>query len=146
VPPAFSLPTVPNLRLSTPALLFPSAGQAEGDTLPVPWLRYWQTARVPNEWRYVPDEELRLRVETTRWDLDRLTLSGGIETVPRAERTCYPTCPADADWEGNIVLKYDGGDVGPLQQAGPIVELGGKPQAQGVQQRSLVKVGLSGAF
>jgi hypothetical protein len=146
VPPTLSLPLVPSLRLTTPALLVPSTGQAQGDILPVQWLPYWQTARVPSEWRYVPDEELRLRVETTRWELDRVSLSGGMETVPREERTCYPTCAADADWESNIILKYDGGDVGPLQQAGPMVELGGKPRAQGVQQRSLVKVGLSGAF
>jgi hypothetical protein len=101
---------------------------------------------VPSEWRYFPDEDLRLRIETTRWELDRVSLSGGMETVPREERPCYPTCSADADWESNIVLKYDGGDVGPLQQAGPMLELGGKPRAQGVEERSLVKVGLSGTF
>src|SRR3954451_17947618 len=73
VPAAPSLPPVPHLRLSAPALLVPNLGQAQGDTLPVPWLRYWQTASVPSEWRYVPDEGLRLRVETSHWQLDRLS-------------------------------------------------------------------------
>jgi hypothetical protein len=146
VPPAPSLPLVPSLRLTAPTLLVPSPGQAQGDTLPVGWLNYWQTASVPSAWRYVPDEELRLRVETAHWQLDRLSFSAGMETAPEQERPCFPTCAADADWDSNVVLKYDGGDVGPLQQTGPMVQLGGKPRAQGVQERSLVRVGLSGAF
>jgi hypothetical protein len=137
---------VPSLRLTEPPLLLPSPGQAQGDTLPGPRLPYWRTATVPGEWRYFRDEELRLRVETNHLQLGRLSFSGGMETLPVEERTCYPTCAADADWESNIILKYDGGDVGPLQQTGPMVELGGKPEAQGVQRRSLVRVGLSGAF
>ncbi|HVZ37130.1 MAG TPA: hypothetical protein VG963_32125, partial [Polyangiaceae bacterium] len=143
--PASALPTVPNLQLTAPTWVTASMTKRNERT-PALWPRYWLTATLPAEWQSFPEDEWRLRVDTADAESGPLSLSSAIETEPVSERPCYPNCSPGADWHSSLVLKYDAGDVGPLQQTGPMLELAGKPKAQGVQQRGLVKVGLSGAF
>jgi hypothetical protein len=146
--PELSLPLLPPLRLTAPVLLAPLPAAPEGVVAHHhPWLSYWHEAAVPAEWRDASDAELRLWLETGALDLGDLSLTTGIRTTPEREREqeCYPNC-LGPDWESAAILKYEAGNLGPLQQAGPMLELRGKPHAEGVRGRGLFNVGVGGAF
>src|SRR5689334_19090173 len=72
--PDYLLPAVPSFQLSLPAVPLPSNQwlwlQQEGS----PASGYWRTALVPREWRDARDDELRLELETGRWELGKLSL------------------------------------------------------------------------
>ncbi|MET0410103.1 MAG: hypothetical protein ABW217_02350 [Polyangiaceae bacterium] len=144
--PALALPLVPELQLTPPALLAASPA-VEPPHTHVPWLSYWQGSTLPREWRDASDPELRVRLETGMLELDDWSLSSGLRTTPERarERECYPNCWGP-DWESSLMLKYEVGSLGPLQQTGPLLELQGKPHAAGVRERGLFNIGLGGAF
>lgn len=68
-----------------------------------------------------------------------------MRTTPERERECHPSCWGP-DWESSLILKYEVGALGPLQQTGPLLEVQGKPHASGVRGRGLFNIGLGGAF
>lgn len=144
--PALALPLVPALQLTPPALLAP-APSTEPPHAHAPWLSYWKSATVPREWRDATDAELRLYVETGSLELDDWSLSTGLSMTPERERLreCHPTC-LGPDWESSVILKYEVGSIGPLQQAGPMLELRGKPPATGGHGRGLFNIGVMGSF
>lgn len=135
-------PPLPALQLTPPLLL---------DLRPViahphaPWLSYWRAGALPREWRDVPDSEVRLRLETGELRLDDASLSTGLRTTPERERECHPNCWG-ADWESSVIFKYEVGSIGPLERAGPMLEMQGKPHGSGVRSRGLFNIGLIGAF
>lgn len=141
---ALALPLAPELQLTPPTLLAPSP-VLEPPHVHAPWLSYWKSSSLPWEWRDAPDSELRLRLETGTLELDDWSVSTGLRTTPERERECYPNCWGP-DWESSLILKYEVGSVGPLQQTGPLLELQGKPHAAGVRERGLFNIGLGGAF
>jgi hypothetical protein len=142
LPPMLNLPAVPSFQLSLPA---PSTSwiwvQQEGS----PVLAYWQTTVVSREWRDVPDDELRLELETGRLELGRLVISGQISTAPGRERDCAPSCRGGG-WSSALRLKYTTGDLGPLRQTGPDLSLGWTPARPGLKSRGLLRGGFSGKF
>jgi hypothetical protein len=144
--PALALPLVPALLLTPPAMLAPSP-TALPPHVHAPWLSYWKTSLSLREWRDASDSELRLRLETGMLELDDWSLSTGIRTTPERERVreCQSSCWGP-DWESSVILKYEVGAIGPLEQAGPLLELQGKPHASGVRERGLFNIGLGGAF
>jgi hypothetical protein len=146
--PELSLPLVPPLQLTPPALLAPTPAIPEGLAAHQPWLHYWHDAQVPAEWRDATDDELRLRLETGNLELGDWAVSTGLRLTPEHERECYAGYRGcrGADWESSVILKYEAGNVGPLQQAGPMLELTGKPPTSGVRGRGLFNVGIAGAF
>jgi hypothetical protein len=140
--PMLNLPPVPSFQLSLPA---PSSSwvwvQKEGSPLPA----YWQTTVVAREWRDVPDDELRLELETGRLELGRLVMSGQISTAPGRERDCAPNCRG-AGWSSSLRLKYGTGDLGPLRQTGPDLSVGWTPARPGMKSQGLLRGGFSGKF
>ena len=143
--PALLLAPVPTFQLSLPAVppppnwwLWP---QREGS----PATAYWQTALVPREWRDARDDELRLELETGRWDLGQLSLTSTISTVPGRERDCEPGCRG-ASWSSGLRLKYNAGDLGPLRQTGPELSVGYTPARPGTKAQGLLRGGFGGKF
>ena len=85
-----------------------------------------------------------MRVETGRWELGRLSLTAAIESVPERELECPPNCRGP-DWRPSLILKYDAGDLGPLKQVGPSLDLGGA-LSPGQPARGASGGGFSGVF
>jgi len=142
LPPQLNLPPVPSFRLSLPAVSAPpSAGQPERERSPA----YWQNPLVPREWRDFTDAELRLELETGRLELGRLAITGQLSTVPGRERDCAPPCRG-AGWSSSLRLKYGAGDLGPLRQTGPELNLGWTPARPGLKSHTLLHGGVSGKF
>ena len=143
--PGYLLPAVPSFQLSLPSVPLPSNQwlwvQQEGS----PAAGYWQTALVPREWRDARDDELRLELETGRWELGNLSLSSEISTVPGRERDCEPGCRG-ASWSSGLRLKYNVGDLGPLRQTGPELNVGYTPARPGTKSQGLLRGGFSGKF
>ena len=143
--PGYLLPQVPSFQLSLPAVSVPANQwlwlQREGS----PATAYWQTALVAREWRDARDDELRLELETGHWDLGQLSLTSSISTVPGRERDCGPACHGAA-WSTALRLKYDAGDLGPLRQTGPELNVGFTPARPGTTSQGLLRGGVSGKF
>jgi hypothetical protein len=143
--PAARLPPVPTFQLSLPVLPLPSKRwlwlQPEGS----PATADWRTALVPREWRDARDDELRLELETGHWNLGKLSLSSEISTVPGRERDCGPGCRG-ASWSSGLRLKYNAGDLGPLRQTGPELNVGFTPARPGTKSQGLLRGGFSGKF
>jgi hypothetical protein len=141
LPPRLNLPPVPSFRLSLPApSAHPPAVQREGQSLPA----YWQAPLVPREWRDFTDDELRLELETGRLELGRLAITGELSSVPGRERDCAAGCRG-AGWSSSLRLKYDAGDLGPLRQTGPELNLGWTARP-GLKSPTLLRGGFSGQF
>jgi hypothetical protein len=140
LPALLQLPPVPALRLALPA---PSGQSGWVHPESAPWLAY-TSAVVPREWRDVPDEDLRLQLETGRVNLGRLSLTGEISTAPGRERDC-PDCRGAA-WSSALRLKYHTGDLGPLRDTGPELLVGGSPARAGVKAEGLLRGVFSGKF
>jgi len=140
LPALLQLPPPPALRLALPAPAAPS-GWVHPER--APWLTY-TSAVLPREWQDVPDEELRLELETGRVNLGRLSLSGEISTVPGRERDC-PDCRGAA-WSSALRLKYHTGNLGPLRDTGPELLMGFSPARAGVKAGGLLRGGFSGKF
>lgn len=79
---------------------------------------------VPQMWRDAPESDLRLNVETGRWELGALSLTASWIITPERERLCYPDCNRTGS-STSLRLKYDLGDVGPFLQIGPELEFAG---------------------
>lgn len=139
-PAQLSLPLVPRWQLVLPAASTGSV-RHEGP----PGSSYWREATVATEWRHVPDAELRLELTTARLELAGLALSSQLATVPGRERGCLPDCRAPG-WATSLRLKYDAGDVGPLRQTGPQLELEGVPMPRSREGRRFLGAGLGGSF
>jgi hypothetical protein len=134
---------VPSLRLTLPVV--PALPNRESTGL---WPRYWQEASVPREWRSATDDELRLDVETGRWQAGRLSVSTEISTVPARERNCREgdsDCRAPA-WSSALRLKYQTGDIGPLRETGPELKVLVTPPRPGVRGGGLLQGGFGGKF
>ncbi len=86
-----------------------------------------------------------MRVETGRWELGRLSLTGEMVSLPERERDCSPFHCSGPDWRPSMSLKYDAGDLGPLKQVGPRLNLGGA-LVPGQPARGASGGGFSGAF
>jgi len=141
LPATLSLPPVPAFQLSLPAPPTRYGGrEQEGSTWPSS-----VNAVVPRQWQAVPQDELRLELETGRLDLGRLSLTGHISTVPGRERDCQPDCRGAA-WSSSLRLKHDLGNLGPLRQAGPELNVGLAPARPGMKSQGIVRGGLSGKF
>jgi hypothetical protein len=142
---AFLLPPLPTFQLSLPVLLLPSSQSRwlpqEGSSATA----YWQSALVPRAWREARDDELRLELETGRWEVGRLSLTSAISTVPGRERDCEPGCRG-AGWSSTLRWKYNAGDLGPLRQAGPELSVGYTPARPGRKSQGLLRGGFSGKF
>jgi hypothetical protein len=132
------LAPVPKLQLVLPRVS--GAMRHEGP----PWLRYWREATVAKEWSTSTDADLRLELPTARLDLGRLSLRSQLDTVPGRERDCLSDCRG-AQWSSSVRLKYDVGDVGPLRQAGPQLNLQGA-RPQGSSTRGFLGGGFGGKF
>jgi len=118
------------------------------------WPSYWETSSVPEQWRGVADADLRLNVETARWELGALSLSTAYLVAPERERLCYPEC-AGFGASSALRLKYDFGGLGPLQQLGPELEFVTNTQDVDMAAREadsplprnwLLRIGLSWKF
>jgi hypothetical protein len=139
------LPPLPALRLSLPALPLPSN---QWRTLPPQadsGSPYWQSALVPREWRGARDDELRLELETGRWEVGRFSLSAELSTVPGRERDCEPGCRG-AGWSSTLRWKYNAGDLGPLRETGPELNVGYTPARPGTKSQGLLRGGFSVKF
>ncbi len=133
-----SLPAVPRFQLSPPGA---AGASREGP----PWSSYWRYGKVPEAWRFSTDADLRLEVPMVVLDLGSFSLSQQLETVPGRERDCLPDCRGP-QWSTSLRLKYDAGELGPLRQAGPELELkGARPPGRG-QSRGYFGAGFGGKF
>jgi hypothetical protein len=143
------LAPVPNLRLTLPPpVLGPGTGLGpplHSESTPAPWLTYWMTTHATAAWRGFSDGELRMNIETGRWELGPLILSTQITSTPESERDCHPDCRGPA-WSSSLRLKYDMGNVGPLQHVGPELEVGVTPAEPRTPAKSLLRGGFSGQF
>jgi hypothetical protein len=120
----------------------PGAAQREG----APWSSYWLDATLPSEWRHATAGELRLELPTARLELGRLSLTSLLVTVPGRERDCLPDC-RDAQWSSALRLQHDLGDLGPLRQTGPQLELrGARPPGNRGRGQGYFGAGFSGKF
>jgi hypothetical protein len=79
---------------------------------------------IPDMWRDAPESDLRLNVETGRWEVGALTISTTWIVTPERERLCYPDCSRTGSSVA-LRLKYDLGDLGPFLQIGPELEFAG---------------------
>lgn len=118
------------------------------------WPSYWEDSTVSRQWQGVADADLRLNVETAHWELGALSLSTAYVVTPERERLCYPECSGFGA-SSAIRLKYDFGDLGPLQQLGPELELVTNTEDVGMASREgdspvprnwLLRIGLSWKF
>jgi hypothetical protein len=116
------LAPVPEFRLSWAAPALPVARALQRPELL--WPQYWREPRADKAARDFTDAELRIVVETGRWELGRLSLTSEIVSVPERERDCGANCRGP-EWSPSLILKYDAGDLGPLKKLGPSLNLGG---------------------
>lgn len=138
VPPS-QLPPVPRLQLTLPT----PAGSAQREGT---WPRYWRDTAMPAEWRHATDEELRLELPMARLQLGRLSLGSLLMTTPGRERDCLPDCRTP-QWSSVLRLQHDLGDLGPVRQVGPQLELrGARPPGNAGQGRRYVGAGFGGKF
>jgi hypothetical protein len=79
---------------------------------------------IPRMWRDAPESDLRLKVETGRWEVGALSLTASWIVTPERERLCYPDCKGSGSSTA-LRLEYDFGDVGPFLQIGPELEFAG---------------------
>ena len=118
------------------------------------WPSYWETSTVPKPWQGVADADLRLNVETAQWEVGALSLSAAYIVTPERERLCYPECSGFGA-SSALRLKYDFGDLGPLQELGPEIEfvtntqdvdMASREDDSPVPRNWLLRIGLSWKF
>ena len=84
------VPSLRSLQLTLPSLV--NLGSLGSESSRRWWRGYWLDTAVPSEWRAAPDSELRANVETFRWSLGALSLTGELAIIPERERLCFPEC------------------------------------------------------
>lgn len=143
-PEPLPIPSPPSLQLTPPSLV--DLGSLGSESSQRWWRGYWEGTRVPSEWRAAPDSELRLGVETVRWTLGPLSLTGELAIIPERERLCFPECTGPGS-SSLLRLKYDMGDIGPLRETGPELEIGSSAPGDAPSRNPLLLgTGFSGKF
>jgi len=143
-PEPLPVPSLPALQLTLPSLV--NLGSLGAEAAQRWWRGYWEDASVPGEWRSAPDSELRFNVETFRWTLGALSLTGELAIIPERERLCFPECTGPGS-SSVLRLKYDTGDIGPLRETGPELRIGSTAPGDAPGRNPLLLgTGFSGKF
>jgi hypothetical protein len=149
-PEPLPVPALPALQLTPPSLVnlgsLPNLGSLGAESAQRWWRGYWEDTSVPSEWRTAPDAELRFEIETFRWTLGALSLTGELAIIPERDRLCFPECNGPGS-SSVLRLKYDTGDIGPLRETGPELRVGSSAPGDAPGRNPLLLgTGFSGKF